>query len=1107
MRKRKTSVSHLLKMAAMFLVSCPLSLQAVTVDLQDLRITLNKRNVKVESVMSDIEKQTDLLFIYNKNVNVNKIVSINTKNSTLEEVLKDLFGDEASYKIEGGYIVLSRNGASTNDSQQQAKRTIKGVVKDSFGPIIGANIIEKGTTNGVISDTDGNFTLSVSNPKATLIVTYIGYKSTEVAIGNSNSYEVVMQEDTEALEEVVVIGYGSARKMDLTGSTSSLGGEKLRMNNTPQLSSQLQGQMAGVQITRSSGDPGSGATIRVRGITTLSTNDPLVIIDGVPGNLGDVAPENVKDIQVLKDAASAAIYGSRAAAGVVLVTTKRAKNKEFHLSYNGEYGIDKPTEVPEFANSVQWMTGLNEMTYNDGASSPYSIYSKEMIDNYAQLRAEDPDRYADTDFMGLGLKSHTSHHRHSLSLSGGTDKLKSNFNLGYYSSESLFKNKNYERINIRTNNDYSINKWIHANVDLNMVYGNSEKSHASISELMERAPIYNVYWSDGTFADGKDGDNPIAKQELGGTSISKNYRISGKIQLDIKPIKGLTLTAILAPNYSFAIGKSHTKRYDVYTISGETIPGKDNATTNLSESRNHNQSLTKQLYANYKLDIKKHSIGVMAGYEDYAYKWENLGASRTNYTLNNYPYLDLGPKDYQFNSGSAGHNAYRSVFGRIMYSWANRYMLQANVRSDGSSRFAKGHRWGTFPSVSAGWIVSEESWFNKKVVDYLKLRGSIGQLGNERIGSEFPYQAKLAFGTGYLPNTSTGVSDVVQTAYQSEYAFNDLTWETTTTYGVGVDFGLLDSRLRGSFDYYYKKTTDMLMQVGFPSYFGYNAPQNNAADMHTRGWDFELSWSDHIDDFKYGVSFNLSDYRSKMGYMADRQNIGSGKITEEGSYYNEWYGYKSLGIILNADAMYDADGKKIAVLTNNDKEGNIRYQDIDGDNKITASSDRVRLGNSLPELQYGGSIWAEWKGIDFNLAFQGIGHILSYWSWPVTPFKYQAYACPLNLIESHWSPNTTDAENAKAKYPKLTTNNTNIYATSDFYLFNGAYMRIKNITLGYTFPKQLTQKFNVSKLRAYFSVNDLPAFSNHPKGYDPEWTSYGNDLITSSFIFGLNVSF
>ena len=205
--------------------------------------------------------------------------------------------------------------------------------------------------------------------------------------------------------------------------------------------------------------------------------------------------------------------------------------------------------------------------------------------------------------------------------------------------------------------------------------------------------------------------------------------------------------------------------------------------------------------------------------------------------------------------------------------------------------------------------------------------------------------------------------------------------------------------------------------------------------------------------------------------------------------------------------MYDADGKKIAVLTNNDKEGNIRYQDIDGDNKITASSDRVRLGNSLPELQYGGSIWAEWKGIDFNLAFQGIGHILSYWSWPVTPFKYQAYACPLNLIESHWSPNTTDAENAKAKYPKLTTNNTNIYATSDFYLFNGAYMRIKNITLGYTFPKQLTQKFNVSKLRAYFSVNDLPAFSNHPKGYDPEWTSYGNDLITSSFIFGLNVSF
>ena len=349
----------------------------------------------------------------------------------------------------------AESSAIVNEVLQSS--VVKGVVKDSNGePLLGVNVLVKGTTIGAVTDIDGNFSFEAP-AGCTLVISYIGFESQEVKVKGNAPLNIILKEDSEALDEVVVVGYGVQKKSDVTGALSSVKGDDLTKLSISRTDQALQGQMAGVQITRSSGDPGSGATIRGRGITTLSTNDPLVIIDGVPGNLGDVAPENVKDIQVLKDAASAAIYGSRAAAGVVLVTTKRAKNKEFHLSYNGEYGIDKPTEVPEFANSVQWMTGLNEMTYNDGASSPYSIYSKEMIDNYAQLRAEDPDRYADTDFMGLGLKSHTSHHRHSLSLSGGTDKLKSNFNLGYYSSESLFKNKNYERINIRTNNDYSIN--------------------------------------------------------------------------------------------------------------------------------------------------------------------------------------------------------------------------------------------------------------------------------------------------------------------------------------------------------------------------------------------------------------------------------------------------------------------------------------------------------------------------------------------------------------------------------------------------------------------------------------------------------------------------
>ncbi len=1092
---------------------------AISTYSQNVRLSLDKAtgSSSLKEVVSDIKKQTEFDFLYNKEIEslYKTAGSVVINNGTIEEVLNQLFkNSEIQYQVIDKTIVLTAKSASISalSNTQQANKVITGTIKDEAGNTLpGATIMVKGTKIGTSSNIDGEYSISVPQGNNTLSIAMIGYTPQEITINNQSQIDVILEEDTKMLDEVVVIGYGTARKVDLTGSTSSLSGDNLRMKNTPQLSNQLQGQMAGVQITRSSGDPSAGATIRVRGITTMSTNDPLVIIDGVPGSINDVAPEDVGYIQVLKDAASAAIYGSRAAAGVILVTTKRAKDKNFNLTYNVEFGTNTPTAKPKFANAVQWMNGYNELAYNDGASSLNSAYSKDLINNYAQLRAEDPDRYPDTDFMSLGLNNSAQHQRHAFTLSGGTDKLKTNFSLNYYKTDALYDQKDYERYNIRSNNDYTINNWIHANVDINLLYSDTSTPHniegSAMNDLMYRAPIYNAYWADGSYADGKDGDNPIALLELGGTKRGEYFRTSGKIQLDLTPVKGLTLTAIASPRYTFDKIKDHKTKYNVYRITGDPIPGSGGySSTSVREDRNDTRSLTMQFYGNYKFQLKQHSIGLMAGYEDYSYKWENENASRTNYSLVNFPYLNLGPQDYQYNEGNAGHNAYRSAFGRIMYSWNDCYMLQANVRSDGSSRFADGHRWGTFPSVSAGWNISEESWFNKNVVNYLKLRGSIGQLGNERIGSEFPYQAKLTFGTGYIPNAATGQADVVQTAYQTDYAFNTITWETTTTYGFGADFGMFNNKLRASADYYYKKTTDMLMQVGFPSYFGYNAPENNAADMHTNGWDLELSWSDKINDFSYGATFNISDYRSKMGYMADRQKISNNQITEKGSYYNEWYGYKNMGIILNEAAMLDADGKKIAVLTNNDKAGNIRYLDVDGDGKITASNDRVYLGNSLPELQYGGSLYADWKNFDINLSFQGIGRQLKYWSWPGTPFNYQAYAAPLNLIESHWSPTATDEENAKAKYPKLTTNGTNIYAGSDFYLFNGAYMRIKNITLGYTIPSNITKKFYVNKLRIYFSANDLPAFSKYPSGYDPEWDR-SSDLIVSSYIFGLNVSF
>ena len=751
------------------------------------------------------------------------------------------------------------------------------------------------------------------------------------------------------------------------------------------------------------------------------------------------------------------------------------------------------------------MDGANEMKYNDGAKDRYSAYAKDFLDSYLANHEKDPDNYPNTNWDSY-LKKSWSHQRHSFNLSGGTEKLRTNFNINYFKSDDILERAKYDKYNIRSANDYQINDWIHASADIALIYSKNISPSGSVNNYINKSPIYACYWSDGELADGKDGDNPLAQTLLNGQTTGENFKITGKIQLDLTPVKGLTLTAAAAPNFGFYKGKSHNKRFAMRRLDGSYVDG--TSKTSVSENRNDSRSLTMQFYANYKLLLGNHSFSAMAGYEDYTYEWENNGSSRTNYTLDNYPYLNLGPADYQFNSGNAGHNAYRSGFGRLMYSFANRYLLQANFRADGSSRFSKNNRWGYFPSFSAGWVVSEEPFFNNQgFINFLKLRASWGKLGNERIGSEFPYQALLTFNTNAkIPNNATGVNDIAQTAAQITYAVNDISWETTTTYGAGVDMSMLNSRLRLSFDWYYKKTEDMLLTIGFPSYFGYNAPENNAADMFTKGWDLELSWNDHIGDFSYGASFNLSDYRSRMGYMADKQSFSGSKITEEGSYYQEWYLYQSKGLILNADAMYE-NGAKIPVLTASDKEGCIRYEDIDGDGKITASNDRVRSGNSLPELLYGGSLGASWKNLDFNLSFQGIGHQNSYWSWGSEPYLYTAYACPKILLDSHWSYDNSDEVNAKVKYPKITTNTSNVYAASTYYLFNGAYFRIKNISLGYTLPQTLTRKISLNKVRFYVSANDLPAiFHNYPKGYDPEWNKTG-DYITTSTIFGINLTF
>jgi TonB-linked SusC/RagA family outer membrane protein len=990
------------------------------------------------------------------------------------------------------------------------QRTVTGLVTDNKSePLPGVTIVVKGTTIGVITGMDGRFSIGNLNESSILVFSFVGLQSQEVTVENQSTINVVLQDASFGIEEVVAIGYGTARRSDLTGAVTSVQGESLLQRSTQQLSTAMQGQMAGVQVTRSSGAPGASATVRIRGITTLSNNDPLVIVDGVPSSLNDVITADVETMTVLKDAASASIYGSRAAAGVILITTKRAKENQFSFDYNYQYSMDRPTAKPKNGNVIDWMNVQNEVKWNDGASSPYSQYSQEVIGSWLSNNATDPWHYPNTDWVDLLLKNSTSNEQHMLSISGGTEKLRTKSTFNYQKGDGYYINRSYERYAGRVNNDYKITSWLNANFDLDF----SKSTSISPSQVN---PIYLAYlvtpyytprWEDGRYADVKDGANALAALEKGGTNNIDYFKFGGKAQFDITPLNGLTLTAIFAPRYSFTKGKRFSRAVPVYYENGSTTNAQWHRVTNLEESRNDNNSFTTQFYGNYQKRLGDHSFNAMAGYEGFAYKWENLGASRSNYLLDSYPYLNIGPEDYQYNSGNAGHNAYESAFGRLMYSWNNKYMLQGNVRTDGSSRFSKNYRWGTFLSTSAGWVMSEELWFKNNIVDYLKIRGSIGQLGNERIGSEFPYQAAINFGNSYMYDKATQTVTAVQNSAQVYYAFENITWETTTTYGGGLDLHLFDSRFRFSGDYYYKKTSDMLLQLGFPSYAGFSAPQQNAGDMYTKGYDLELSWSDKIGDFWYNISANLSDYRSIMGYLGDKRTINGNYIIEKGSYYNEWFMYRTAGLFQTSADLLDENGVKYPTLTANDKAGNIKYVDIDGSKTIN-SDDKVRLGNSLPEYLYGGNIAMGWNGIDFSLSFQGIGHqrVLFNSAW-IQPLKEQWGAVPELLLGNYWSQHNTEEQNLKAKYPRLTyTNTTNTYTGSDYWLFNGAYFRVKNISLGYTLPNNLVSKARIKDMRCYLSVNDLPAISNYPEGWDPEVGST-SDFISTSFIFGVNVKF
>lgn len=818
------------------LLSFPVvSLQASNISLTELGETmlLKADDSTVKQVFDYIERHSKYVFVYDQHVKnlLTKKVYVATKGKSVEDILAAVCSQTGlKYHINDRQVTISL-GEKVNkqtfqrESKRTADRKIKGVVGDGNNePLIGATVKVKGTNIVTVTDMDGNFELEVPSG-AELVVSYIGFNDQTVKISGSKSkYDVELQENTNSLDELVVIGYGTVKKKDLTGAVAAVKGDELVNKRTTMLSNALQGSLSGVTVSRNSSAPGSGASsIRVRGITTIGESSPLVIVDGVESTLDYVNANDVESISVLKDAAAASIYGSKAAAGVILVTTKRGNDTgKIDLKYNAEFGWEIRTRQPSMVGVTRYLEMNNELQYNDNPSGGFfQVYTADQTKNWVKYNQTDPNNYPITDWQGLILNSSAPRMTHSLTVSGGNKAVKSVATLTYDEVDGLYAGRGFQRYMFRANNDFNINKKLSASLDVSIRHAKSRNQIYDPFSTMRLMPaIYPAMWSDGRIASGKSGSNPYGLLKNGGSTVSHSTQLSGKGSLTYKPLTGLSLSAIISPfiNYQkskqFKLACWYTLPDDPDVIGGYLDAGSLYATNKLTEGRNDNWHVTSQLLANYMRTFGKHDITVMAGFENYYMKSENLSAARDQYELTNYPFLNIGSEDFQTNSGTGAEYTSNSFFGRLLYSYANRYLFQANVRRDGSSRFAKNYRWGTFPSFSAGWVMSEEPFMQKANLpwlSYLKLRASWGKLGNERIGSNyFPYIALMNFGSTlfYMADGSV-VSG--STARPAVLAVEDITWETTTSTDLGFDANFLNNRLHINFDYYWKKTTDMLL--------------------------------------------------------------------------------------------------------------------------------------------------------------------------------------------------------------------------------------------------------------------------------------------------------
>ncbi len=1018
-----------------------------------------------------------------------------------------------------------------SSSPQQAKSTITGTVTDPSGlAIIGANVVEKGTSNGTITDLDGNFSLSVSS-NSVLVITYIGYTEQQIPVGNQKNFTIKLKEDSKNLEEVVVVAYGSQKKVNLTGSVAAVNMDDLTDGRPiTNISNGLAGMAAGVQVTSSSNRPGNdNSSILVRGQGTLNNSAPLVIIDGTEGNINSVNPQDIESLSVLKDAASAAIYGSRAANGVILITTKQGKKGALKMEYNGYVSFESIGKtLKSVSNYANYMELVNEGYKNSNQPIPFK---QESIDLWRSNEGGDQLLYPNTDWIDATFSTSVSTN-HTISMSGGSEKIRFYTAFGYMDDPGVMDNSGYEKFNLRANVEADVKTWLKLGTNLSGYVARTEPGTDNISDVFTygsattpgmvfRAPDGRYGAMNNLEDDAQSANNnPLYRLN----SITGNYQkrnTKARMFGTITPLKGFSLTG----SYSYEMvdeqQESKPVFIDLWNFQNNTITkagtGRTSVTNkNIKQERNFMDVVAR--YENKFMD--KLDLNVMAGASQEQYGWQWFNATKLDLVD-----PGLGVINGAVGDASAGGTrvewAMRSYFGRINLGWADKYLLELNMRADGSSRFLPDQRWGYFPSVSAAWRIDQEGFMKELTstwLDNLKLRVSYGSLGNNAVGGSDQnagnYSALSTYSvTNYILNNALAMG-VSQTAIANAA----LTWESTKIMDIGVDFGFLNGRMSGTLDYFHKKTDGILIDLPAPAVHG-NAsiPKQNSAIVVNKGLELTLGWRDKIGDFSYGINGNVTWLKNEVTkFKGDDYSLSGSSMIKEGLPINTQYVLTVDRIVqTDEDAAYVqkiVDNAPLDELTGKQKnpfaaygkpeKGDVLYKDLNNDGLIN-DDDRTTIGNGPnPDFTYGLNLTAAYKGIDFSVLFQGVSGIkMLYRDTYYTPTVRLGYQINQDIVDGRWTEGRTDAT-----FPRLLHySNSRNTQNSDLWIQDKSYLKIKNIQLGYTLPKSWLSRLDIERVRIYGSLENFFTFTDY-KGMDPE-VSNTNYPTMKQAVIGLNLSF